>query len=91
MNDVKIFQYAGVGFGDNETMLLMKSLKQLAISSGAESIRLWGKIHGSQKDYYIAEGSKFEGNQIEEAPADFEARGSGVNKLVYWACNSSLG
>lgn len=69
----------------------MKSLKQLAISSGAESVRLWGKIHGTQQDYYIAEGSKFDGNQLEEPPSDFEARNAnGVNKFVYWACNNPL-
>lgn len=69
----------------------MKSLKLLAISSGAESVKLWGKIQGIEKDYYIAEGTKFEGNQIEEPAADFEARGSsGVNKNVYWACNNPL-
>jgi hypothetical protein len=38
----------------------MKSLKQLAISSGAD-IKLWGKIHGTNQDYYIAEGSKYVG------------------------------
>lgn len=62
LNDSKIFQYAGVGFGDSESLLLMKSLKQLAVTSGAESVRLWGKILGSDKDYYIAEGTKFDGN-----------------------------
>jgi len=89
INDAKIFQWAGVGFGDNETLLLMKSLKQLANTSGAGNIRLWGKIHGTEKDYYIAEGTS-EGNQLEEAPENFEARGSGVNKFVYWASNSPL-
>eukprot|EP00347_Sterkiella_histriomuscorum_P000777 403374544 len=94
LNDVKIFQYGGVGFGDNETLLLQKSLKQHSIATGADSIRLWGKIHGTEKDYYIAEGlgSKLEeGGEIMEPPADFEVRGSGVNKYQYWACNSPLG
>lgn len=67
----------------------MKSLKQLATTTAATNVRLWGKIHGSETDYYIAEGV-FDGNQIEEPPADFEARGSGVNKFVYWACNNPL-
>lgn len=58
---MKVFQYAGVGFGDNETLLLMKSLKKLATDTGAANIRLWGKIHGTEKDYYIAEGT-YEGN-----------------------------
>lgn len=86
---MKVFQYAGVGFGDNETLMLMKSLKQLAITTGAGNVRLWGKIQGTEKDYYIAEGT-FDGNQLEEAPDNFEARGTGVNKFVYWACNNPL-
>ena len=72
-------------------MLLMRSLKNLAKQTGATNIRLWGKILGSERDYFIAEGT-FDGGQdeYEEKPADFEPRGSGVNKLVYWVCNSPL-
>lgn len=67
----------------------MKSLKQLATTTGATSIRLWGKIHGTEKDYYIAEGQWDGGvNEEEEKPADYEARGSGINKFAYWATNS---
>jgi hypothetical protein len=35
----------------------MKSLKQLAATTGAANVRLWGKIWGTDKDYYIAEGT----------------------------------
>jgi hypothetical protein len=37
-------------------MFLMKSLKNLARITGAQNLRLWGKIQGTEKDYYIAEG-----------------------------------
>jgi Radial spokehead-like protein len=71
--------------------MLQKSLKQLAASSQAGNLRLWGKIQGTNKDYYIAEGTK-EGAEAEgeEKPPGFEARGTGVNKWVYWATNSPL-
>ena len=68
--------------------MLAKSLKSLAAS--ATSVRLWGKIHGTHRDYYIAEGVSEAGVTEEEKPAGFEARGSGVNKYVYWATNSPL-
>jgi len=55
--DTRVYQWAGIGFGENETLLLQKSLKQLAISSAASNLRLWGKIQGTQRDYYIAEGN----------------------------------
>ena len=56
-------------------------------------MRLWGKILGTKKDYYIAEGTYDGGQEAEEGQekaADFEARGSGVNKYAYWATNSPL-
>ena len=34
----------------------MKSLKKLVQQTGASNVRLWGKILGTEKDYYIAEG-----------------------------------
>jgi hypothetical protein len=57
-----------------------------------QNVRLWGKIQGSEKDYFIAEGvyDKGEDDGVERA-ADFETHGSGVNKNFYWACNSPLG
>lgn len=88
--DSRVYQWAGIGFGDNETLLLQKSLKQLSISSAATNIRLWGKIHGVNKDYYIAEGFTEAGQSEEEKPPGFEGRGTGVNKYVYWATNSPL-
>jgi len=48
-------------------------LKTLAKESGAASIRLFGKIAGTQKDYYVAEGvveGGEEGGEGEGRPAD---------------------
>lgn len=77
-------------------MLLQKNLKKLITSSGASSIRLWGKIVGTEKDYYVAEGvlesGGGEGGEEGAEPVEgMEARGSGVNKYVYWVCNGPLG
>ena len=57
-------------------------------------MRLWGKITGTQKDYYIAEGTleAAGGEEGAEEPVEgMEARGSGVNKFAYWACNGPMG
>jgi len=51
-----MFQWAGVGFGDTYDYLIQKSLKRLAAASGASSLRLFGKIYGSQADYWVAQG-----------------------------------
>jgi radial spoke head protein 4A len=65
----------------------------LATDSQASNIRFFGKVQGTQADYYIAEGS-LEGGEEEEGgaekPAEFEPRGSGVNKYVYWVTNNVL-
>lgn len=50
-------------------------------------MRFWGKIIGSQKDYFIAEGVN-EGAEEGELAPDVEPRGSGVNKFQYWVTNS---
>lgn len=91
--DQKIFAWAGIGFGEIEAYRIMKSLKKLAIDSGAANVRFFGKITGSKQDYYVAEGA-LEGGDEEggdaEKPADLEPRGSGVNKFVYWVSNNIL-
>lgn len=55
-------------------------------------MRFWGKIRGTNKDYYILEGTL---DKVEEVEGDegaaqtevAEARGVGINKFVYWATN----
>lgn len=72
-------------------MLLQKSLVKLLASSGASGMRLWGKIKGTKCDYYVAEGTLEAGEGGEEGSTEaIEPRGTGVNKFVYWVCNSPL-
>ena len=55
-------------------------------------MRLWGKIRGTSADYFIAEGTLDGGEEgAEGGDPDNEARGTGVNKYVYWATNKPLG
>jgi radial spoke head protein 4A len=51
-----MFEWAGVVFGEEESVKLGKALKRLAVLSGAPRLRFWGKIYGTQKDYWITEG-----------------------------------
>ena len=57
-------------------------------------MRLWGKIHGSQADYFIVEAVQ-EGGGGDEGEEDVarevaEPRGTGANQYVYWVTNSPL-
>lgn len=58
----------------------------MALKQSPRTVRFWGLIYGSKKDYFVAEGEK-DG----EAPPEAEPRGSGVNKYVYWVTDSVTG
>ena len=64
----------------------------MVADSQATNVKFFGKIFGIQKDYYIVEGvlegGDEEGEGAEEKPADFEARGTGINKFVYWVTDN---
>ena len=88
----KVWQWAGVGFGEQETYRLQKSLKKLAAKVSASSLNFFGKITGTERDYYIAEGvvEAEEEGEGEEKDADFEPKGTGVNKFTYFVATDSL-
>ena len=87
--EAEMLEWAGVSFGEENTIRLSKSLKRLAIMSGAESLRFVGKIFGTKSDYWVAAGRL---NQAEEDVRDpnVEPRGSGVNSVVYWVTDNPL-
>lgn len=92
LEDATIYQWAGIGFGQQELYRLQKSLKKLAADSGSGKLRFFGKIRGTDRDYYVAEGEvgEGEGEGEEERPADFEPKGTGINKLTYWVSHTSF-
>lgn len=89
-----MYQWAGIGFGQQEIYRLQKSLKELAKKESASKLRFFGKIRGTWRDYYIAEGEVEGGDEGgeegEEKPADMEPKGEGVNKFTYWVSHQSF-
>ena len=64
----------------------------MAAKTSATQINFFGKILGTEKDYYIAEGV-VEGEEEadgDEKEADFEPKGTGVNKFTYFVASDSL-
>ena len=51
-----MLEWAGISFGEEKFYMLQKSIKRLALMSGASALRFWGKIYGKQKDFWILEG-----------------------------------
>ena len=87
-DEAEMLGWAGISFGEEETYKLGKSIKRLATMSGADGVRFGGKIYGTKSDYWIAYGNL---KESEEKPdADCEARGEGVNMLVFWVTDNLL-
>ena len=87
--EAEMLDWAGINFGEEATYLLQQSLKRLAIMSGADRINFCGKIFGTHNDYWVATGVL---SKAEETVPDknVEARGTGVNKFVFWVTTNLL-
>lgn len=94
MSERHIYQWAGIGFGEQEVYRLQKSLKKLATDRAAKSLRFFGKVYGLHSDYYIVEADVEGGDEGEaeagEGQADQEPKGTGVNKYSYFVTSNSL-
>jgi len=87
----KILASAGVSFGEEETYLLSKSLTRLAARANARELRFWGKIFGTENDYWIAEGLLNHENSDDPVSPEIERHGEGCNRLTFWVTNDVLG
>lgn len=76
--NAEMLEWAGISFGEMTNQVIQKSLKRLAMVSGARFLQLFGKVLCTKQDYWVAQGSLTE---AEEAPVnrDQELRGQGVN------------
>mmetsp|Transcript_91211 Transcript_91211/g.162446 ORF Transcript_91211/g.162446 Transcript_91211/m.162446 type:complete len:490 (+) Transcript_91211:51-1520(+) len=97
LEDAAMFEWAGVGFGRQESFHIGMSLRKLAAETpGLESLRLWGKILGTQGDYYVAEGTLGLAPSATEPVIpgtpddDVEIRGQGANTWIYWVSAGGL-
>eukprot|EP00449_Zooxanthella_nutricula_P005593 CAMPEP_0198516006 /NCGR_PEP_ID=MMETSP1462-20131121/17653_1 /TAXON_ID=1333877 /ORGANISM="Brandtodinium nutriculum, Strain RCC3387" /LENGTH=498 /DNA_ID=CAMNT_0044245519 /DNA_START=78 /DNA_END=1574 /DNA_ORIENTATION=- len=92
MEDAAMFEWAGVGFGKQETFHIAMSLRKLAADNESlDKLRLWGKILGISSDYYVAEGVLKATPGGAAKPAlpgspedDVEPQGEGANTWCYW-------
>lgn len=75
------------------------SLLQLQQAKNLSFVRFFGKVFGTQADYYVAQGTYVEPpapeDGAEEAPpppgAPVEEAGTGCNAFVYFVCNDPAG
>ena len=86
-----IFQklsYAGVSLGEQESFLLTNSLRNLAGLLQNGQISFFGKIYGTEKDYYIAQAAEIDPPAEDNSDPDMEKRKEdGVNRDVFFVTN----
>ena len=68
---------------------MQKSLKSI-FAKGATSLRFWGKIKGSEKDYFVVEAVQPSDEEVVDGNEKGENRGTGVNQFAYCVANSPL-
>lgn len=90
--DNELFAHAGISLGKQQASLLQKSMKTLAQTSQALSLRFFGKFATMKDDYYIVEAvteGEADGEEgEEEKDPTMEEPGTGVNKFTYFATSS---
>jgi radial spoke head protein 4A len=77
-----------------ESYKVQCSLRNMAAAQleGYTKVRFWGKILGTDADYYVAEAEKDGGDGEEAEDPDQEASGSpGTNFFIYFVCTDLSG
>ena len=82
------FSFCGISLGNKESLLLTNSLRNLSSTLSGGSVTFFGKIYGTKKDYYIAEGTDIEPASDANYENDMEKRKEdGFNRNVYFVTN----
>lgn len=89
VSDMKMLEWVGVYIGEEESFLINISLNKICIHTKPKAARFWGKIFGTQKDYYIIETSASIEDNFEPEKGQ-ENRGKGINSNIYWVTNNLL-
>lgn len=80
VKEQQIFEQCGVSVGREETVLLQFSIQKLAktVGSSVISLRFWGKILGTNNDYYVVEGTLADGvEDVDGADEEEESQPNG--------------
>ena len=83
--DSELLRRCGFGVSDTEVLLIQDRIRALARKVvKLDSIRVWGKLLGTDGDYLIAEGS-LSGKDSSSVSDTIEPRGVGANRYTYFA------
>jgi hypothetical protein len=86
----RLLEWGGISFSKNEWFKIRLAMKKILIESNAVNLRFWGKIYGTDADYYIIQGS-LKSFPLTNPKPYIESRGNeGINRYTYWVSNSVL-
>ena len=94
VEELAMFEHAGVGFAREEGYRLFLAMAQLKQAHGLASIRLFGKVLGTQSDYYVVEGKHATPptpTPTSKNPQEPELPGAGLNECVYFVASGVAG
>ena len=60
------FEQAGIGLNREEIIRVWMALKNLVDTHNLQHVRFWGKIFGTEQNYYVAEVEYREGDEEQE-------------------------
>lgn len=83
----KQISWSGIGLSEKESYLLKNSLRNLSVKIGNGNIQFFGKIYGTEKDYYIAEGIDIEVGEINYDADQEHRKEDGVNRNTFYVTN----
>jgi len=89
-----LFEWGGVGLSREETFRVYASLCKLQLSKKLATVRFFGKVLGTTKDYYVAEAKYVDAPEQPEPDPDApppavpaEELGTGCNTCSYFVTN----
>lgn len=87
IEDMKLFSWAGVGISQEDAYRLFLAMTKLRASEGLKSLRFFGKILGTKRDYYVVESMlppAPPAMPVKEPKVPAEAPGAGLNSCTYF-------
>jgi len=87
LSEMSLFEWAGVGLGAEELYRVFLAMTALKATYSLSKVRFFGKILGTESDYYVVEGipsSPPPTVPVSEGGVPAEPSGVGLNSLAYF-------
>ena len=84
----KKISWCGISLNEKESYLLVNSIRNLSAKLQVGMLTFFGKIYGTEKDYYIVQGADIDPKEDANYDNDMEKRKEdGINQFVYYVTN----